>query len=113
MILDSGGVLIRPSNGCWLPSAAFDQVLAGRGVSYDVSLLPAAAAAGASYLEDVHPVRLADEAAERLIWRRYYHVVLEGVGIADGSGELARSDCLLVGDRPRDRGLPVGAAHAG
>jgi hypothetical protein len=91
VILDSGNVLIRPTNGRWFPPPAFHQVLAERGLSCEPGLLDAGLAAGGAYLDEVHPVPLADEHAERAVWIRYYEIVLEGAGITTDTSALARA----------------------
>jgi HAD superfamily hydrolase (TIGR01509 family) len=89
VILDSGGVLIRPVDGRWFPPPAFNQVLNRRALSWDSESLQAALQVGASYLDEVHPTPLTDEAAERSIWLRYHQLVLEALGIEADSAALA------------------------
>jgi putative hydrolase of the HAD superfamily len=90
-ILDSGGVLIRPRGGRWFPPPAFHDVLTERGVTWQPALLDQALAAGGDYLDEVHPVPLADERAERPVWLRYYELVLDRVGVTTGAGDLAEA----------------------
>jgi len=72
VILDSGNVLIRPTNGRWFPPPAFYEVLAERGLSWEPGPLDEGLVAGGVYLDEVHPVPLADEHAEHAVWLRYY-----------------------------------------
>ncbi len=81
VILDSGDVLICPINGRWFPPPAFYQVLAEQAVPWRTELLDGALAAGEAFLDEVHPVALIDERAERSVWVRYYEIVLEQVGL--------------------------------
>jgi HAD superfamily hydrolase (TIGR01509 family) len=89
VILDSGNVLIRPTTGRWFPLPAFDEILSERGFTWDRDLLDAAFAVGGAYLDDVHPVPLADEQAEHDVWLRYHQLVLEVLGITTGRDDLA------------------------
>ena len=91
VILDSGGVLIRPTGGRWFPPPAFDDVLIEHRVTWQAALLDQALAAGGDYLDEVHPVPLADERAERAVWLRYYEIVLDRVGVTTGVGGLAEA----------------------
>lgn len=90
VICDSGGVLLRPVNGQWFPAPAFDEVLNEQGVTYEETLLAPALAAGYEYLDAVHREPLSDEAAERLVWVRYYEIVLEALRL-DDKGVLAEA----------------------
>lgn len=91
MILDSGGVLIRPTGGRWFPPPAFHEVLTEHRVTWQLALLDQALTAGGDYLDEVHPVPLADERAERAVWLRYYEIVLDRVGVTTGGGRLAEA----------------------
>lgn len=91
VIMDSGGVLLRPTTGRWFPPPAFEQTLAERSVSWDAACLDHALTVGGRFLDQVHPVRLADEAAERLVWLRYHQLVLEALGIDGDVGVLAEA----------------------
>jgi HAD superfamily hydrolase (TIGR01509 family) len=92
VVLDSGGVLIRPAGGRpWFPPAAFDEVLVERGLDYEPAALAEALAVGDAYLDDVHPIPLADEEAELAVWTRYFELLLEGIGITHDHHGLARS----------------------
>jgi HAD superfamily hydrolase (TIGR01509 family) len=91
VILDSGNVLIRPTNGRWFPAPSFEEVLGERGLTWDRGLLDEALALGWEYLEEVHPVPLANEQAERPVWVRYHEIVLEGLGITSRRRGLAEA----------------------
>ncbi len=90
VILDSGGVMIRPVGGEWFPTISLEQVLAERGLAWDRDRLAGALAAGAAYLDAVHGVPLRDEAEERVVMARYHELVLAGVGITRDGAALAR-----------------------
>ena len=90
MILDSGGVLIRPVGGEWFPTASLERVLAERGVDWQRDKLADAVAAGAAYLDAVHGVPLRDEAEERVVLTRYHEIVLAGVAVTRDGTALAR-----------------------
>ena len=90
VILDSGGVLIRPIGGDWFPTTSLEQVLAARGIAWERDNLAAALAAGAAYLDAVHNVPLPDETEEREVLVRYHEVVLAGVGVTRDIAALAR-----------------------
>jgi HAD superfamily hydrolase (TIGR01509 family) len=89
VILDSGGVLIRPVDGRWFPPPAFRQVLKRRALSWDIESLEAALQVGMSYLAEVHSTPITDEAAERSVWLRYHRLVLEALRIEADSPALA------------------------
>jgi len=89
VILDSGNVLIRPTNGRWFPAPDFEELLRRRGLSWEPGLLDQALALGWEYLDEVHPVPLADEHAEHPVWVRYHEIVLEGLGITTDRSGLA------------------------
>lgn len=91
VILDSGGVLIRPISGQWFPPPAFEKVLAERRVAWASNLLEEALAVGDSYLDEVHPLPLADEVTERPVWVRYHEIMLEAVGVTVDVKELAEA----------------------
>lgn len=91
VIMDSGGVLLRPTTGRCFPPPAFEQTLAERSVSWDAARLDLAVTVGGRFLDEVHPVPLADEAAERLVWLRYHQLVLEALGIDGDVGGLAEA----------------------
>lgn len=90
VILDSGGVLIRPIGGEWFPAVSLVQVLEERGIRWERANLADARAAAATYLDAVHSIPLADEGAERLVMARYHEIVLAGIGVTDGVAALAR-----------------------
>jgi HAD superfamily hydrolase (TIGR01509 family) len=90
VILDSGGVLIRPVGGQWFPTGSLERVLAERDVVWQRDRLTAAVAAGEAYLDAVHHLPLRDEGEEQAVMARFHEVVLEGVGVSDGADALAR-----------------------
>lgn len=90
VILDSGGVLIRPVGGEWFPTQTLEQVLDERGLFWERWRLAEAVAAGSAYLDSVHDVQLRDEAEERSLMARYHAVVLAGVGVTEDGLELGR-----------------------
>jgi len=90
VILDSGGVLIRPIGGEWFPTTSLEQVLAERGIPWDRDKLAGAVTAGAAYLDAVHGVPLRDEEEERAVMARYHEQVLAGVGVTQDVTTLAR-----------------------
>jgi putative hydrolase of the HAD superfamily len=90
VILDSGGVLIRPVGGEWFPTTSLEQVLAERSIRWQPDKLADAMAAGDAYLDAVHHLPLRDEAEERPVMARYHEIVLAGIGVTpDGAGALA------------------------
>ncbi len=91
MILDSGGVLIRPKSGRWFPPPAFADVLTEQGVAWEPARLESALVDGGDYLDEVHPVPLADECCERAVWLRYFEIVLDRVGAATDVKEVAEA----------------------
>jgi putative hydrolase of the HAD superfamily len=93
VILDSGGVMIRPVGGQWFPTASLEQVLAERGVDWSRDRLADAVAAGAAYLDGVHHRPLRDEDDERPVMVRYHEVVLAGVGV-DRDGPAMAQEIL-------------------
>ena len=122
MILDSGGVLLRPVNGRWFPCPAFYDVLADRQLAWESEALARALAGAEEYLGSVHHIPLADEAAERPVWIRFYELVCEGLELRGDVGELAEAitdrweATLSVEPYPwtrpvlvelQDRGIPV------
>jgi putative hydrolase of the HAD superfamily len=121
-ILDSGNVLIRPSNDCWFPPAAFEAVFADQAVAWDRNRLARALAAGEAYLNRVHPIPLRDLDEERAVWTHYYEIVLTGVGVTRAVPSLARAMAAVSELKPgvepypwsievlaglRERGVPV------
>jgi HAD superfamily hydrolase (TIGR01509 family) len=90
VILDSGGVMIRPVGGDWFPTLSLEEVLAERGVAWERDRLADAVAAGYAYLDAVHHLPLRDETEERLVMARYHEVILAGVGVEQDSPALAR-----------------------
>jgi putative hydrolase of the HAD superfamily len=102
VILDSGGVLIRPTNGRWFPPPAFHDVLTQRGLTWDDGSLSEALLLGEEYLDAVHATPLADEVAEHPLWVGYYEIVLEALGIGADRSEL--SEAITVA---WERSLPV------
>src|SRR5438128_4659920 len=91
VMLDSGGVMIRPVGGEWFPTTSLEQVLAERGVTWRRDELAAAVAAGAAYLDAVHHLPLRDETAEQAVMARYHEVVLAGVGVTRDGAALAKA----------------------
>ncbi len=91
VILDSGNVLICPTKGRWFPPPAFYRVLAEQAVAWQTALLDTALAAGEAFLDEVHPMPLVDEQAERSVWVRYYEIVLEQVGLDSEGYALAEA----------------------
>jgi HAD superfamily hydrolase (TIGR01509 family) len=91
LIVDSGGVLLRPIGGVWFPTPCFNTVLAERGVVFDCQLLEAALALGADYLDERHTTPLLDEAAERQVWLGYYRVLLAALDVTGRAEELAEA----------------------
>lgn len=89
VILDSGGVLIRPIGGEWFPTMSLEQVVAEHGIAWQRDRLAAALAAGNAYLDAVHHVPLRDEVAERAVMVRYQEVILEGIGVTRHRTALA------------------------
>ncbi len=81
VILDSGGVLIRPKNGRWFPPPAFTDVLSEQGVAWEPGLLEPALVDGGDYLDEVHPVPLVDESSERAVWVRYFEILLDRLAV--------------------------------
>lgn len=95
VILDSGGVLIRPIGGQWFPPAAFGEVLVSRGITYDESLLPAALSAAWAYLDEVHSTPLIDESGERAQFVEYHRRLLAGVeAVGDRTALAEEIDAL-------------------
>jgi len=90
VILDSGGVMIRPVGGVWFPTLSLEQVLAERCVTWERDRLDSAMAAGDAYLDSVHHVPLRDEAEERLVMVRYHETILAGVGVRHDREAIAR-----------------------
>jgi HAD superfamily hydrolase (TIGR01509 family) len=90
VILDSGGVMIRPVGGEWFPTASLEQVLAERGIAWERDRLAGALAAGAAYLDAVHGEPLRDETEERSVMARYHEIVLAGVGVVLDGAALAK-----------------------
>jgi HAD superfamily hydrolase (TIGR01509 family) len=91
VILDSGDVLIRPVSGRWYPAPAFEEVLEDRQVAWRIDGFPAALEVAGQWLNEIHAVPLADEAEERLVWVRYYELVLESLGFDADRHELAET----------------------
>jgi putative hydrolase of the HAD superfamily len=91
VILDSGGVLLRPITGEWFPPPAFHEVMHSRGLTWDQQRLDDAVAFAGRYLDEIHAIPLADEAAERPIWVSYHRVLLEELGVAADCSELAEA----------------------
>jgi putative hydrolase of the HAD superfamily len=89
VILDSGGVLVRPVGGEWFPTLSLEQVLAERGLVWDRDKLAGAVAAGYAYLDSVHHLPLRDEAEERVVMVRYHAIILAGIGVAQDDAALA------------------------
>jgi HAD superfamily hydrolase (TIGR01509 family) len=89
VILDSGGVLIRPVNGRWFPPPAFLHVLKRRALAWDMESLDAALQVGGRFLDEVHSTPQADPGAERLVWLRYHQLVLDALRIEADSAVLA------------------------
>jgi putative hydrolase of the HAD superfamily len=96
VILDSGGVLIRPMTGEWFPPRAFHEVMGTRGLAWDPDRLDDALALAGRYLNDIHSTALADEAAERPVWVQYYRILLEQLGVAADHCELAETITLAT-----------------
>jgi HAD superfamily hydrolase (TIGR01509 family) len=90
VILDSGGVMIRPIGGDWFSTASLEQVLAECGIAWERDRLTAALADGAAYLDAIHHMPLRDEAEERVVMARYHEIVLAGVGVTRDGDALAR-----------------------
>ena len=90
VILDSGGVMIRPVGGEWFPTQLLEQILEERGLAWDRDRLDRAVAAGYAYLDSVHDVPLRDEDEERVVMARYHEVILAGVGVERDGAALAR-----------------------
>lgn len=101
VILDSGGVLIRPVGGSWFPPPAFRRVLAQRGIATDESMLEPALRSAYAYLDEVHPIPLVDENGERLQFVEYFRRVLEGIAAPGDHDALASEiDALHRSDLP-------------
>lgn len=81
LLLDSGGVLIRPLDGVWFPPPVFAEVLGERGLVWDGDVLPAALEVGMALLDGAHGQPLADEAAEIELFTRYHESVLSELGL--------------------------------
>jgi FMN phosphatase YigB (HAD superfamily) len=101
VILDSGGVMIRPIGGDWFSTTSLEQVLVERGVAWERDDLAAAVASGSAYLDAVHHLPLRDETEEWAVWARYHEIVLAGVGVtgdvpALGEEILAREAARAV-----------------
>ena len=90
VILDSGGVLIRPAGGEWFPTTSLEQVLEDRGIAWERDRLAGALAAGDAYLDEVHGVPLRDETEEQAVMARYHEAVLAGVGVTQDRAALAK-----------------------
>jgi putative hydrolase of the HAD superfamily len=88
LLLDSGGVLVRPRRGRWNPRFDFEEVLRCHVPEASLNLLEAAIDAGERYLGSP------ENSGNR---RDYHRVVLSQLGIADPSPEL-----LLDLERPLD-----------
>jgi putative hydrolase of the HAD superfamily len=91
VLLDSGGVLIRPICGEWFPTGSLEQVLGERGVSWEREKLTAAVEAGSAFLDGVHDTPLRDETEERAVMARYHEVILAGIGVTKDLAGLARA----------------------
>lgn len=89
VILDSGGVMIRPVGGGWFPTQSLEQVLAERGLAWNRDRLDRAVAAGYAYLDSVHHLPLRDEAEERVVMARYHEIILAGIGVGRDGAALA------------------------
>src|SRR5205809_615175 len=85
VILDSGGVLLRPVTGRWLPPPAFDEVMHAGGLSWDPTRLDVALEVAGRWLNQVHSIPLADESQERPVWVRYHELVLNELGVSEAS----------------------------
>jgi HAD superfamily hydrolase (TIGR01509 family) len=83
VLLDSGGVLIRPISGSWFPPPAFELVLADRGIAWDRTGLEAGLEAGMAHLDGVHHIPLRDETDEAAVMTRYYEILLQAVGVEE------------------------------
>ncbi|MGD9890022.1 MAG: HAD family hydrolase [Dehalococcoidia bacterium] len=90
VILDSGGVMIRPVGGDWFPTMSLEEVLTERGVAWDRDRRDSAVAAGSAYLDSVHHLPLRDEVEERVVMARYHEAILAGVGVERDGAALAR-----------------------
>jgi putative hydrolase of the HAD superfamily len=99
VLLDSGGVLIRPIGGEWFPTASLEAVLEAHGLTWQREQLAAAAAAGDTYLDSVHHIRLRDETAEQAVMARYHEVTLRGIGVSQDCAALAREILALEAAR--------------
>jgi putative hydrolase of the HAD superfamily len=89
VLLDSGGVLIRPVNGRWMPSPALEQALADRGHPCEADQLDAAHTEAYRYLDEVHGDPITEEHEELAVMTRYYELLLAELGLAEAR-ELAR-----------------------
>lgn len=100
MILDSGGVLIRPVGGEWFPTMSLEQVLAEHSIAWERNKRTDALAAGDAYLDSVHHLPLRDEDEERAVMTHYHEIVLAGVGVVNDVAALARE--IQVREEARD-----------
>jgi putative hydrolase of the HAD superfamily len=88
-ILDSGNVLIRPVSGSWFPHPAFEHVIGETHPDWARERLGSALEVAYAWLDSVHSTPLRDEDEERLVWTRYYELLLEGIGLDADNVRLA------------------------
>ena len=96
-ILDSGNVLIHPITGSWFPHPAFDQIVTHNQPEWERYRLTSALDVAYAWLDSVHSTPLRDESDERLVWTRFYELLLERVGL-DNSSALAADVAAAHGD---------------
>lgn len=108
VLLDSGGVLIRPLNGRWMPTPALELALAERGIPCEAERLDAAHTEAYRYLDEVHAQPITEEREELQVMTRYYELLLAGLD-AESALDLAPSLAGLARDHiePYDWTEPV------
>ena len=107
-LLDSGGVLIHPVNGRWMPTPALEAALAERGIPCEPEQVDAAHTEAYRYLDEVHSQAITEEHEELRVMTRYYELLLAGLG-AESATDLAASLAGLARDHiePYDWTEPV------
>jgi len=89
MILDSGGVLIRPTSRRWFPFDGFEEAAAGQGLQWEAAAFEAALGVGVQLLDYEHRTPMTRVDAEVDLWIRYHEIVATELG-CDAPAEVAR-----------------------
>lgn len=87
-IFDAWGTLLRPTARPW---ERFRAVAAELGLLADEEAAQAAFAVAQGWLRELGGLAAAPPAEEDDLWLRFYRLVLEGLGVADAGGGLART----------------------